>query len=202
MFILGSFKLQKFPGIPSMMAYPIAFSILAIFPLLLCYTVIRRRLRASKIPSTCQVPPSYPHKDPIFGLDLFWKIAQLRKFNQNIPAALERHKTYGFTYQALSLGQRAIHTVQPENLKAIYGSNWMDWGVCRLQGMEPFCGHGFITADGEDWKRFRTMIAPSLVEPSAVDLPAFDAGVEELVKKLPMEGETVDLAPMLDELVS
>jgi hypothetical protein len=69
--------------------------------------------------------------------------------------------------------------------------------------MKPFCGHGFITVDGEDdWKRYRRMLAPFLAEPNVLELASLESTLEKSLRRLPKTGETVDFSPILDELVS
>jgi pilus assembly protein TadC len=85
----------------------------------------------------------------------------------------------------------------------IYGLKWKDWGVARLEAMKPFCGHGFITVDGEDdWKRYRRMLATFLAESNVLELASLESTLEKSLRRLPKTGEIVDFSPILDELVS
>jgi hypothetical protein len=178
----------------------LVISLLTFLPVLYCS--IRSFLLSQKTPPSCHNPPSYPHKDPIFGLDLFRLLLEKRKAHQSILFSLERHQKYGPTYQAISLGRRVIHTIQPENMRAVYGSKWLDWGVCRLKGMQPFCGHGFMTVDGEkEWRRYRAMMAPALADPNVLDFAGLDVALKTALSKIPQDGETVDMSPIFDELV-
>ncbi|PQE21990.1 cytochrome P450 alkane hydroxylase protein [Rutstroemia sp. NJR-2017a BBW] len=154
-----------------------------------------------KVPISCQPPTLYLHKDPILGIDLFILIVKHRKIHQSTQVALQRHGKYGRTYQALSLGRTTIHTIHPENIKAVHGSNWKDWGVARLEAMEPFCGYGFLTVNGEEeWKRYRKMLAPFLAESNVLELASLETTLERSLRRLPETGETVDFSPILDEL--
>jgi cytochrome P450 len=87
-------------------------------------------------------------------------------------------------------------------MRAVYGSKWLDWGVCRLKGMQPFCGHGFMTVDGEkEWRRYRAMMAPALADPNVLDFAGLDVALKTALSKIPQDGETVDMSPIFDELV-
>lgn len=131
--------------------------------------------RSQNIPSSRQSPPSYPHKDPILGLDLFFAILKHREIYQNIQFSQQRHAIYGNTYQAIYLGRRVFHTIQPENIKDIYGSKWQDCGMDRLKAMQSFCGHGFLTVDGEgEWKRLKGMMMPLFSEPGDAEMGLFE----------------------------
>ncbi|KAM3080847.1 hypothetical protein ACMFMG_004803 [Clarireedia jacksonii] len=165
------------------------------------YYTFRRHRGFQKIPASCQPPPLYPHKEPFLGLDLFILILKYRKNYRSTQFALQCHRKYGTTYQALSLGKATIHTIHSENIKTVYGSNWKDWGVVRLEAMGPFCGHGFITVDGEEeWKRYRKMLAPFLAESNVLELASLEMALEKRLRKLLKTGETVDFSIILDDL--
>ena len=121
-----------------------------------------------------------------------------------IPAVAERYQTYGTTFQTNSLGTNVINTIDPENIQVIYSSNEKDWGVqpMRLSAMEPFCGRGFITTDGKTWERSRALLKPSFNKANITDLSAFKAIADRVLCQLPKDESTVDLSPILYELVS
>ena len=102
------------------------------------------------------------------------------------------------------MGAATFNTIDPENLQAIYGSRVKDWGVepVRLAAMEPLCGRGFITTDGETWERSRALLKPSFSRAHIENVFAFESAVDEFFRRLPLDGSTVDLGPLLSELVS
>jgi len=181
------------------MAHFVSLCVLALLPLIIYYNLVRRRVQ---IPSGFQPPREYPHIEPLLELDLLLKTLKRIIQHNNIPAVAESHKIYGSTFKVISLGTQAFYTIQPDNLKAIYGTKWTDWGVepARLEAMEPFCGRGFITTDGESWQRMRAMLTPSFAEPDGIDLISLGIALDEFLQKIPVDGTTVDLAPMLYEL--
>jgi cytochrome P450 len=79
-----------------------------------------------------------------------------------------------------------------------------DWGVesFRLPAMGRLCGRGFLTTDGKTWEHSRALLKPSFTKQIISDLSRFEVVVEKVLNQLPTDGETVDLAPVLNELVS
>ncbi|KAI9643612.1 hypothetical protein NHQ30_008234 [Ciborinia camelliae] len=157
------------------------------------------KLRA-RVPAKCQPPRELPRLDPFFGLDLFQESLETQKQHKVLETQAKQHEIYGKTFQALLLGRSTIHTAHPDNLKAVYGSHWKAWGTGRVDTMEPFCGRGFVTTDGEEWRGHRSLFASNLTEANAVDLNLLDKSYEEYIRSLPSNGETIDLAPVFNKL--
>lgn len=152
----------------------------------------------------CQPPRYYPLFDTFFGLDFSYKTMKLVRQRKNIPAPEVYHGEYGKTFCVKSLEKVIFYTIHPDNLKAIYDTNCMHWGVepHRRKAMQPLCGLGYITSDGNSWERSRKMLKPSLAPSNVEDLGAFGIAVDNFLNKLPMDGLTVDLSPALNEFVS
>ncbi|KAM3066189.1 hypothetical protein ACMFMG_012149 [Clarireedia jacksonii] len=151
----------------------------------------------------CLPPTSYPHKEPILGLDLLLNTIQLTSQRRNIPAIAERFILYGKTFQNVSLGSTVLNTIDPENLHAIYGSEKCShWGVepVRLAAMEPFCGKGFITTDGAVWEHSRTLLKPTFMKSNISDLSYIQAALAKVIGDLPWDDATTDLSPIFSEL--
>jgi hypothetical protein len=89
----------------------------------------------------CQPARRYKHKDPIFGLDIFLRNGVANAKNRVLDEHQRRYDTYGHTFEALNFGSSAIHSVHPENLRAVWSTNAADWGVqpLRLANIRPFC---------------------------------------------------------------
>ena len=79
-----------------------------------------------------------------------------------------------------------------------------DWGVqdLRLPNMEKFCGRGFITMDGPEWRRAVALLKPSFYKARISDLSTMKAGLLSLIDHIPVDGSTVDLQPLFLKLVS
>lgn len=180
----------------------VLIEILLILILLALYRLLNRWKLRSRIPAECQAPPELPRLDPIFGLDLFCKSLNAREKHKILETSLKQHEKYGKTFQASCLGQTTIHTAHPENLKAIYGTRWKEWGTGRADAMEPFCGRGFVTRDGEEWREHRILFASTLTEAKTINLKLLDDVYKLHIQDLPVNKHSTDLAPIFDELVS
>lgn len=145
----------------------------------------------------------FPHRDP-FGLDLLYRTAKLMSVHKIIPAFAQWHQEHGETFVVNSLGTPVVHTLSTKNIEVIFESGLKIWGVApaRLEAMAPLCGLGFINTDGDIWKRSRGLIEPAFKESNISGLRPFAAVVDDALRRLPVDGTTVDVSPIIDELVS
>lgn len=151
----------------------------------------------------CQPATRYRHKDPIFGLDIFLRTGDAITKNEFLTEHQRRYDTYGHTFEALNFGSRAIYSVHPENLKAVFSKNAADWGIqpLRLDKMSPFCGVGFITTDGPQWKVSHDMLKPGFHKSIISDFSSLDAHLGILLDQIPKDGSRFDLQPYILKLV-
>ena len=166
--------------------------------------VRQRLLRASfSRQHGCKPAKEYPRKDPFFGLDYFLESGRLSKAYAHLPASTERHLKVGKSFWVTSLGSHSLHTIEPANVQTAYSDNTGAWSIghARLRGLEPFCGKGFITTDGETWAHSRKLINPIFAKTNIADLGPFAICVDRLLEKIPKDGSTVDLQPLLSSLV-
>ena len=169
------------------------------------YVVTVQRSKAVRVRQQgCQPVFTYPHLDPLFGLDL--KLGDIREAlrHNSIPFTAKLFKKYGKTIEVNDFGQSTIRTIDPENLHAIYSFNEKDWGnePLRLPIMEPFCGRGFITTDGPTWKHSRALLRPTFSKSNISDLSAFETSVGQFIGHITKDETTIDLQPLLAILVS
>jgi len=168
---------------------------------IISYIIFRRQRFKSRGPLTCRTPPHVPHIAAFLGLDGFWKTLKLKQRRQSLQALADLYKTHGNTFTVTLLGGKVIHTAHPENLKAVFGTRWKHWGTGRLKAMEPFSGRGFVTTDGEEWRAYRSLLAPALSESINVDLKSLNTAFDEFLGNIP-ENCSVDLAPVFEEMVN
>lgn len=152
----------------------------------------------------CGLPRLYAHTDPLFGFDFF--ITSVRAFANctRLPVAAATFSRYGPTYAVRRFGgYRSLETCDYANIRAVWADRSGSWGVAptRLAPMEPFCGRGFIDADGTDWATSRGLVKMSMRREDVLDLKPFKEVLALFFKKLPEDGETVDLQPWLANLV-
>ena len=151
----------------------------------------------------CRSPPPYPQKDPLLGIDLFLQTGKAIQNHCYLPELTKRYNTLGNTFSTKSLGSSSINSIEPENLKAVFSSKFNDWGVepVRLPAQDPFCGRGFITTDGAAWEHSRSLLRPSFNRETALDLPSLEQSLKKVIDRIPRDGSTFDLQPMLFSLV-
>lgn len=150
----------------------------------------------------CQPPNRYPHKEPIFGLDLFIKARTLLRENRLLPEIAQRYADHGRTFETKSFGSCAINTIEPVNLHAVWVSNFNHWGVqpLRLPVQDIFCGRGFITTDGAKWEHSRQLLKPCFNKANLSNLSFLEESLQKVFKRLPRDQSTVDLQVLLSDL--
>jgi cytochrome P450 len=166
------------------------------------YLAQAQRLKARK--HDCQPAARYNHKDPIFGLDIFLRTGDAISKNRFLVEHQERYDTYGHTFEALNFGSYAIYSVHPENLRAVFSKNAVDWGVqpLRFPNMRPFCGEGFITVDGLEWKLSHALLKPGFHRSHISDFTPLEEHLRMMLDQIPKDGSKFDLQSLVFELVS
>ncbi|KAI3339561.1 cytochrome P450 [Ustulina deusta] len=161
------------------------------------YMAYKLRLAAQQ--HGCQSATRYKHKDPVFGLDIFLRTGDAITKNQFLVEHQRRYDTYGHTFEALNFGSRAIYSVHPENIRAVFSKNAADWGIqpLRLRNMSPFCGMGFITTDGSDWKLSHDLLKPSFHRSNISDFGPLEQHLRILLEQIPKDGSKFDLQPYI-----
>jgi len=143
----------------------------------------------------CKPAAQWGQLDPVLGID------QFRIFKQN---ALERRVLEGLTQRYLTtdrhtqtlrlMGRSLVMTCEPENVKAVLATKFHDFGLgSRIGAMGRLLGHGIFTTDGTHWEHSRALIRPSFTRAQVSDLECVETHIQNLIEKLPGDGETVDL---------
>ncbi|KAI1163886.1 cytochrome P450 [Nemania serpens] len=150
----------------------------------------------------CQSATRYKHRDPVFGLDIFLRTGDAITKNQFLVEHQRRYDTYGHTFEALNFGSRVIYSVHPENIRAVFSTNAADWGIqpLRLRNMSPFCGMGFITTDGSEWKLSHDLLKPSFHRSNISDFGPLEEHLRILLEQIPKDGSKFDLQPHIIKL--
>ncbi|KAL9116138.1 MAG: hypothetical protein Q9227_000507 [Pyrenula ochraceoflavens] len=169
------------------------------FPLMPSPEGATRRPRYRCRQNGCKRPPKYPHKDPIFGLDLFFILLKARKNGNTLALEQDLFDRVGQTYECNSWGSRQIHTMQPENIHAVLVSSFHRFGVqtMRLPVGEPFIGPGVFSTDGPYWRYSRGLIKPMFAQAQISDLDALQKHLERMMERIPHDGSTVELQSLL-----
>jgi len=166
--------------------------------ILLQHTIkLIRRSQMSRA-NGCKPVPSYPHKDPIFGLDLFFEGFKLLKTGGFLNRVQERYAFVNggvHTYSQLLLGERCIQTIEPLNIQAILATKFKDFSLPRRRknAFQGMFGHGIFTTDGKEWEESRALLRPSFSRSLVGDLKTFESHISKMIARIPRDGSTVDL---------
>lgn len=175
--------------------------------LLLYYLIVAARLNARRRQlikeHSCEEPPSRPSKDPFFGIDLFLSKIKDIKSHTLLRSQITRFEEYGHTYTEKSFGKTTLFTIDPENLKTYYNTNFKDYGVQRIRRKPfyPLLGDGVFSLDGPAWEHSRSLIRPTFTRFNVANFPALEVHFQRFLKLVPRDGKTVDLMPLLSNLV-
>ncbi|KAM0124863.1 hypothetical protein ACHAO1_010877 [Botrytis cinerea] len=147
----------------------------------------------------CLPPASYPHIDPIYGFDLVVSNILAARKDKFIETYQKRFQSLGVnTYSSLFFGKTMINTVDVENIKTILATGFKDYELTsrRKDAMMPIFGKGVFVLDGKDWEHSRAMLRPNFVRSQVADLSVFERHIQKLIKKIPANGDTVDLSKL------
>ena len=186
------------------------FSALPIIVVALCSVILICKIRhewleghrSRKIENhKCQAPCSVSSKRYLLGLDILMRMYQSYSRGQRNSGLKQQFDVYGSTFQAKPFGATRIFTIEPRNLKSVFGGS-QDWGIrqLRLDMFKPFVGEGVLNTDGNQWKHARALIQPTFDKVQFGSLRDFDAHVRHLIDIIPSDGSTVDLQPLFSRL--
>ena len=151
-----------------------------------------------------QNPPSYPHADPIFGIDLFLLYKKAFQDRNFLDLNWRLFEQYGKTFQANRLGVRVIKTMDPNITKYVHATYFDHFGVERIRsGAEYLWGDGITVVEGEKWATRRRLLKPSfdVVHVANLENRSLGKHIARLMDLIPRDGSTVDLMPLFRRLV-
>jgi hypothetical protein len=101
----------------------------------------------------CQPAVGYPHRERILGLDLLWILMKSLRNHRFLEKTREIVYQGRNTIEYLALGNKAIITIEPENVKTILSLKFRDFGLGkpRKQSLRPLFGDGIFNVDGMMW---------------------------------------------------
>lgn len=184
--------------------YSLVLASIALLAFYLLQSLYRRYAYQRKMRNQgCQPIPKYPHKDPFLGLD--YQMLQMEGMKQGKAGSTrtDSHVKYGHTYEHNWFGQRAVLTMNVDNIRTVLGPSSSNFRVLPLlsKGADPLLKDNLITLDGHEWKQSRNLIMSVLTKEQAVDLPSLERHIQKLLKLIPRDGSTVDLQPLFQRLV-
>jgi hypothetical protein len=144
----------------------------------------------------CKPYAKYPHKEPFLGLDLFYLSIGYSRARKFLEYSVKRYHENGNTYAVNFFGDNNIHTIEPENIKTVLSVRFKDFEFSprRVNALAPIFGKGIFTLDGKQWEHSRTMLRPNFTRSQVADLDVFEDHIAKMIKRIPKNGETVDLS--------
>ncbi|ORY19055.1 cytochrome P450 [Clohesyomyces aquaticus] len=160
------------------------------------YSIRRRR-------NGCEEPPKYPHRDPLFGLDLFFAFMNAFKAGQFLDWNKCQYDKFGRTFKANSFGSTIFKTIDPEVSKAVHATYFANFGLqpLRYDVAENFWGNGIIVVDGPHWQHGRALIRSSFDVVHIANFERLKRHAERFMELLPRDGKTIDLMLLFKRLI-
>ena len=181
-------------------ALAILVSVAVIYFLSCILKEISYRLTARK--AGCSIPVRYWHWDPILGFDLL--LRRIKDMNKGDSEATDREivKAYGKTVQTNNLSIKQYITADSANIQTILATQVDKFGnePMNRKPCQPLLGDGIITRDGAFWKKSRQLINPIFSRAQVSTLAPFEVHVGRMINRIPRDGSTVDLQPLLKML--
>ena len=178
-----------------------------IWLLIAAYAILKLSQRVSYLwqrrANSCGEPPRYPHKDPIWGLDLFYAQKWAGENGVWLPTSKRLFKENGKTYKINLLGTPMIHTMDPKNIQAAWAINFKDWGLepFRKGLAVPFFDKGINTTDGDFWHHSRSLIRPTFARTEVANFKSLEKHTDRFMTRIPWDGSTVDVQKLFSCLV-
>ncbi|KAK8849059.1 cytochrome P450 [Apiospora arundinis] len=140
--------------------------------------------------------------DPFLGLDTV--ISQVRALRGDYYLDWLRalHKGRPNTFSLRFFGNRWFYTMEPEILKAVYATNFRDFGVEPIRRNSritmPFADKGVNTTDGDDWAFSRVLIKPFFERDVYHNTERIRPFADRFLALFPQDdGQTFDVQPLL-----
>jgi cytochrome P450 monooxygenase len=166
-----------------------------------CLNQIQYRLTLRR--NGCKRPPGYPHKDPLFGIDLFYRYMSAFKAGNFLDFNTRMFDEQGKTFVAKQFGSTIIRTIDPEVSKAVHATYFANFGLqpLRYDVAKNLFGNGIIVVDGPHWQHGRALIRSSFDVAHISNFDRLHRFTEQLMNLLPNDGSTVDLMPLFRRLI-
>lgn len=150
----------------------------------------------------CEPSTRVPARDRLLGFDNLIAILKADGAGHRSSFYRNLHQVYGSTFEVQAV-TRSIQTAHAENIKAVCTSHFKDFGVGPQRGRigVPFLDRGIFTEDGEYWKRSRSLVRPTFSREKIADLGNFERHVGRFIARIPADGTTFDLMPLVKSLV-
>ncbi|KAL7940179.1 cytochrome P450 [Trichoderma barbatum] len=140
----------------------------------------------------------FPHKDPIFGIDVFIRNIKAVTKHHFLETVTKRHHEVGETYQLNMLGTIGIMTRDEEIIKTVLSTRFKDYSLHeeRKKALNPLLGNGIFSSDGASWAHSRALLRPQFARSQLMDLSMLESHVNCLIGMIP-NGQEIELQELL-----
>lgn len=142
------------------------------------------------------------------GFDIAFSMAKSLKNHTFLLWLRNLHETgpgKAKTFTIDFLGRHVIHTIEPENMKALSATVWKDFGVEPLRRKSgacmPFADKGVNTTDGHDWVFSRFLIKPYFLREAFSNTDRLKVHTDNLLSLIPLDGSTFDMQTLMQRWV-
>ena len=150
----------------------------------------------------CQSPARYHHLDPLLGLDALWSTLRAARAKEFLPHVRRQYEKYGNTFSSRFLTYPVLNTIEPANIQSVLSTRFDDYeiGSRRREAFLPLLGRSIILLDGNEWEHSRARLRPTFKRSQVADLARFEVHLQRLIRAIPRDGSTVDLAKLFVRL--
>lgn len=159
--------------------------------------------KAAKIQHGCQRPPRYPHRDPIWGYDLYSERAKATQRGQMMKLYEGHFDLYGKTFEEQFFDTKIINTMEAANIQQVTALSFHDYGksASRNSSTSAFLGRGIFSEDGSFWKYSRDLVKPTFSRSEISDVSSVGEFVDRMLELIPRDGASIDMQPVMHNLV-
>lgn len=168
--------------------------------LVVAYYVIRTAYVDYRIQTVGGVRSSVLALNPLTGLSIFISAAVNQGQNRFLDHYEKLYKTAtpacpNCVEISITGQSRFIMTKEPEHVKTILTSKFMDFGKGKQfhDTWRPFLGDSIFTTDGQLWSDSRRLIRPMFIKERVRDIEIIERWTQTLLSKIPTSGETVEM---------
>lgn len=146
----------------------------------------------------CKTPPRLPIWDPLLGLDAIYNAIRSIKRKTFLSDTRSHYEKYGNTHTSRLTTYSVLCTIEPENIKTVLSTNFKDFvtGAPRRRAFGPIFANSILVAEGVEWEHSRAFLKPSFARSQVGDLATLEVHIENLIKAIPRDGSTMDLAEL------
>ncbi|KAL7905491.1 cytochrome P450 [Trichoderma velutinum] len=150
----------------------------------------------------CGELKTYPHWDPIWGLDFVVSMSSAFKEHRFLSWMQVTWAKMGRkTFRARFLGMRMVYSSEMENMKAMSTSQWEEFVVEPIRmgnGVAgPVTGRGVSTSDGDFWHYSRGMTKPYFERQGFANTERLKPFTDKLLDLIPTDGAACDMQELI-----